>query len=46
METSGNSNEPADHLAIYLELFSHLPEFRWERGPFLREESTVCGKKH
>ena len=20
--------------------------FRWERGPFLREESTVCGKKH
>lgn len=44
METSGNFNEPADHLAIYLELLSHL-HFRWERGPFLREESTVCGKK-
>ncbi len=43
METSGNFNEPADHLAIYLELLSHL-HFRWERGPFLREESTVCGK--
>lgn len=24
METSGNFNEPADHLAIYLELLSHL----------------------
>lgn len=43
METSGNFNEPADHLAIYLELLSHL-HFRWERGAFLREESTVCGK--
>ncbi len=30
METSGNFNEPADHLAIYLELLSHL-HFRWER---------------
>lgn len=29
METSGNFNEPADHLAIYLELLSHL-HFRWE----------------
>lgn len=45
METSGNFNEPADHLAIYLELLSHL-HFRWERGRFLREESTVYGKKH
>ena len=24
METSGNFNEPSDHLAIYLELLSHL----------------------
>ncbi len=24
METSGNFNEPADHLAIYLDLLSHL----------------------
>ncbi len=30
METSGNFNEPADHLAIHLELLSHL-HFRWER---------------
>lgn len=30
METSGNFNEPADHLAIYLDLLSHL-HFRWER---------------
>ncbi|STJ17892.1 chaperone protein TorD [Escherichia coli] len=44
METSGNFNEPADHLAIYLELLI-ICIFRWERGPFLREESTVCGQK-
>lgn len=43
METSGNFNEPADHLAIYLELLSHL-HFSLGEGPFLREESTVCGK--
>lgn len=43
METSGNFNEPADHLAIYLELLSHL-HFSLGEGTVLREESTVCGK--
>ncbi len=45
METSGNFNEPADHLAIYLELLSHL-HFSLGEGSVLREESTICGKKH
>ena len=37
METSGNFNEPADHLAIYLELLSHLH--------FSRGEGTVPARR-
>ena len=43
METSGNFNEPADHLAIYLGI-AQPSAFSLGEGPFLREESTVCGK--
>ncbi len=43
METSGNFNEPADHLAIYPNC-SAICIFRWERGPFLREERQFAAK--
>lgn len=45
MDTSDNFNEPADHLAIYLELLSHLHFARGE-GLYQHKELTSCGKKH
>ncbi len=43
METSGNFNEPADHLAIYLELLSHLHFSlgRMRRERLIRPTGTV-----
>lgn len=43
METSSNFNEPADHLAIYLELLSYL-HFSLGEGKVTTQKSTAYGK--
>ena len=42
METSGNFNEPADHLAIYLELLSHLHKTLTALREWLPEFAARC----